>query len=98
MLRLLVLFLFALGCVEEHGEVYETKCPEVELGEHIGYLSIEGIDQEKIGYWGCIGESCSGTYVKEYGIRVSPMGDDTLKVCCGGRFGRVDQVNVVIIK
>ena len=87
-----------LGCVEEHPEVYDTNCPEVELGEHIGYLSIEGVDQEKIGYWGCVGSNCSGSYVKSYGIRVDSMGDDTLKVCCGRGRGRVDKVKVVIIK
>ena len=98
MLRLLLVLFLLLGCGEEKAEVYQTICPEIELGEHIGYLSIEGVDQEKIGYWGCVGSSCSGTYVKEYGARVDPMGEDTLKVCCGGRFGRVDKVNVVIIK
>ena len=98
-MKLKVLFLlFLIGCSEEQIEVYETRCPEIELGEHIGYLSIEGVDKEKIGYWGCVNSSCSGDYIKEYGVRVDPMGNDTLKVCCGTRTDRVDKVNVVIIK
>ena len=101
-LRTLVLFLIVLlcGCGEEELEVYRTSCPEVELGEYIGYLSIEGVDQEDIAYWGCVGSSCSGDYVKRYGVRVDrKMEKDTLKVCCGSSsFGRVDQVNVVVIK
>lgn len=97
-MRYLLLVVLLMGCGEEKMEVYQTSCPDVELGEHIGYLSIEGVDQEKIGYWACVGSKCSGLYVQEYGVRVDPMGEDTLKVCCGGRSGRVDKVNVVIIK
>ena len=98
MLRLLVLLFFILGCGEDPVDVYTTHCPEVELGEHIGYLSIEGINEERIGYWGCVGNNCSGEYVNQYGVRIDAMDDDVLKVCCGARGNRVDKVNVVVIK
>lgn len=96
-MRFLVLFLL-LGCGEEPVDVYTTSCPEVQLGEHIGYLSIDGVNDEKIGYWGCVGEDCSGAYVNQYGVRVDAMSGDVLKVCCGARGNRVDRVNVVVIK
>ncbi len=97
MKRFLVLLLL-LGCGEEPVDVYTTSCPEVELGEHIGYLSIEGVNDEIFGYWGCVGEDCSGVYVNQYGVRVDTMGEDVLKVCCGVSDSRVDEVKVVVIK
>ena len=34
----------------------------------------------------------------DYPVEVRPIGDDVLRVCCGGSEHRVDRVNVVVIK
>ena len=87
-----------MGCGEVSREIYKTDCPRVELGEHIGYLSIEGIDNKSYAYWACVGEDCVQSRMKKYAVEVRPLGDDVLRVCCGGGKQRVDRVNVVVIK
>ncbi len=97
-MRYLLLVALLLGCGgEDQPEIYETKCPEVELGEHIGYLSIEGVDGGSIAYWACVGDDCSGEYSKEYGVYTKSMGEDVVRICCGVRGRRVDRVNVVMM-
>ncbi len=97
-LSLLVLLSLFLGCGEQAIEVYSTDCPRLELEESVGYLSIEGVDSRGFAYWACVGEDCSGEYTRPYGVHVSKIGDNTLRVCCGAQSNRVDLVNIVIIK
>ena len=94
----LVLLSLLLGCGEQAVEVYSTDCPRVELEESVGYLSIEGVDGRGYAYWGCVEDDCSGDYTKPYGVSVSQVGDNTLRVCCGSKSSRVDLVKIVIIK
>ena len=96
-MRILLCLLLLVGCGEESPEIYETECPRVELGEHIGYLSIEGIDNKSYAYWACVGRDCTQSHMNKYAVEVRPLGDDVLRVCCGGK-QRVDRVNVVVIK
>ena len=98
-MRLLLVLLFLLvGCVDEAPEIYKTECPRVELGEHIGYLSIEGIDKKSYAYWACVDGDCTQSHMNKYAVEVRPLGEDVLRVCCGGAKQRVDLVNVVVIK
>ena len=98
-MRLLLCLLLLAGCGDDIGpEVYKTECPRVELGEHIGYLSIEGIDNKSYAYWACVDGDCTQSHMKRYGVNVRPLGGDVLRVCCGGEKQRVDRVNVVVIK
>jgi hypothetical protein len=90
---------FLLGCGEDNpAKVYETDCPGVELEQHIGYLSIEGVDDKSYVYWGCVGGDCTSEGTSAYDVSVISMGGDVLRVSCGGFGHRVDRVNVVIIK
>lgn len=98
-MRYLLLVALFMGCGgEDQPEIYETKCPEVELGEHIGYLSIEGVDGGSFAYWACVGDDCSGEHSKEYGVYTKSMGEDVVRICCGVRGRRVDRVNVVMVR
>ena len=97
-LSLLVLLSLFLGCGEQAVGIYSTDCPRLELKESVGYLSIEGVDSRGFAYWACVGEDCSGEYTRPYGISVSQIGDNTLRVCCGSKSSRVDLVKIVIIK
>jgi len=98
-MRLLLLLVLLLGCGEDKpAKVYKTNCPEVELGQYIGYLSIEGVDKKSYVYWGCVDEDCRREATSDYEVSVMSMGDDVLRVCCGGVEHRVDRVNVVVIK
>jgi hypothetical protein len=94
----LLCLLLLVGCGDESPEIYETECPRVELGEHIGYLSIEGVDRSSFAYWACIDGDCRQEKWGEYPIEVRPMGGNVLRVCCGGGGQRVDSVNVVVLK
>ena len=96
-MKLLLVLLFLVGCGESP-EVYSTNCPVKDEIEHFGFISIEGVDKKGYGYWACIEDNCSSSYNFKYGVRVEPMGDDTLKICCGFSEQRVDKVNVVILK
>lgn len=90
-----------VGCCEQpSNKVYQTDCPEVEFGEHIGYLSIEGVDESSYAYWACSdgGGGCTQDRMRREIIEVLPMGGDVLRVCCGSLGQRVDRVNVVVIK
>lgn len=87
-----------MGCEEESMDVYKTECPEVELGEHIGYLSIEGVDEGSFAYWACVGGDCTQEKWRGYPVDVRSVGGDVLRVCCGGSGHRVDRVNVVVLK
>lgn len=93
----LVLLFLVVGCGESP-EIYSTTCPVRDDVEHFGFISIDGVDKSGYGYWACMGNDCSSVYTFKYGVRVEPMGDDTLKVCCGGGLSRVDKVNVVVLK
>jgi hypothetical protein len=99
-LRYLVLLLFLLlGCGEDKpAKVYDTSCPSVELEHHIGYLSIEGVDDNSYVYWGCVGGDCTSEGTSGYAVSVRSMGGDVLRVSCGFFGNRVDRVNVVVIK
>jgi len=97
-LRFLLCLLLLSGCGEDKMEVYNTRCPQVELGEHIGYLSIEGVDKNSFAYWACVKGDCTQEKWRDYPVEVRPMGDDVLRVCCGGSEHRVDRVSVVVIK
>jgi len=97
-MRFLLCLLLLVGCGDETPEIYKTECPRVELGEHIGYLSIEGVSKESFAYWACIDGDCTQDKWREYRVEVLPMGEDVLRVCCGGSGHRVDRVNVVVIK
>ena len=96
----MVLLFLLLGCddYEVASEIYKTECPRVELGEHIGYLSIEGIDKKSYAYWACVDGDCTQSHMNKYAVEVRPLGEDVLRVCCGGAKQRVDRVNVVVIK
>ena len=87
-----------MGCGEADPKVYKTDCPQLELEQHVGYLSIEDIEGKSYVYWGCVGEDCGLDTTSVYDISVSPMGEDILRVSCGVMKQRVDRVNVVIIK
>ena len=90
--------LFLLGSGEDDPVVYVTDCPVVEIGEHIGYLSIEGVDKKPYVYWGCVDEDCRRDATSDYGVSVRSMGGDILRVSCGVVNHRVDKVNVVVFK
>ena len=99
-MKFLLCLILLVGCgdYEEAPEIYETECPRVELGEHIGYLSIEDIDKKSYAYWACVDGDCTQRHMNKYVVEVRPLGDDVLRVCCGGSKQRVDRVNVVVIK
>ena len=99
-MRFLLCLLLLVGCAdyEVAPEIYKTDCPRVELGEHIGYLSIEGIDKKSYAYWACVDGDCKQSHMNKYAVEVRPLGGDVLRVCCGGGEQRVDRVNVVVIK
>jgi len=96
-LRYLLFLILLASCGEKEAQVYKTDCSEIELGEHIGYLSIEGIDTQSYVYWGCVAGDCSSSKTEEYNISVRSLGGDVLRVCCGSEGERVDRVNVVVL-
>ena len=79
-------------------EIYNTKCPQVELGEHIGYLSIEGIDNKSYAYWACVGQDCTQRHMNKYAVEVRPLGDDVSRERCGCVEQRAYRVNEVVSK
>jgi hypothetical protein len=56
------------------------------------------VDKKSYVYWGCVDEDCRREATSDYEVSVMSMGDDILRVCCGGVEHRVDRVNVVVIK